>query len=365
MRPGCAAPQHDAFKRSGVTPLAQDVLAALPVAVLLIDPDMKVRDANSAAETMLNMSIGAMSARALDQVLSPPAAFDPRDGLTFAAFDVALDTRRAGRLRADFHANPLSDHAGWMAISINIAPSQGLEPRGSGRTAVAIAATLAHEIKNPLSAIRGAAQLLDGRVDGGDNVMTRLIRTEVDRIAALIDRMEGFTDSRPLPLASENIHAIIDHSRRVAEQGFGRALEISDEFDPSLPPVLANRDGLIQVIINLLKNAAETAPDGEIRQVRLTTRYRQGVSLASGSDGQRAALPIEFCVIDDGPGAPAELVDQLFDPFVSGKRGGHGLGLALSDKLVRDMGGLIQYVRSDDPPRTVFRLLLQRGKGDE
>jgi two-component system nitrogen regulation sensor histidine kinase GlnL len=177
--------------------------------------------------------------------------------------------------------------------------------------------------------------------------------------------MEGFTDSRPLPLASENIHAIIDHSRRVAEQGFGHGLEISDEFDPSLPPVLANRDGLIQVIINLLKNAAETATDGETRHVRLTTRYRQGVSLASGSDGQRAALPIEFCVIDDGPGAPAELVDQLFDPFVSGKRGGHGLGLALSDKLVRDMGGLIQYVRSDDPPRTIFRLLLQRGKGEE
>ena len=348
-----------------MTPSAQEVLSALPVAVLLVDPDLKVRDANSAAETMLNMSIGAMSARTLDQILAPPAAFDPRDGLTFAAFDVVLDTRRAGRLRADFHANPLSDNSGWMAVSINAAPSQGLEPRGGARTAVAIAATLAHEIKNPLSAIRGAAQLLDGRVDGGDTVMTRLIRTEVDRIAALIDRMEGFTDSRPLPLAAENIHAIIDHSRRVAEQGFGKMLMITDEFDPSLPHVLANRDGLIQVIINLLKNASETAVSGETRHVRLTTRYRQGVSVPSGIEGRRAALPIEFCVIDDGPGAPVELAEQLFDPFVSGKRGGQGLGLALSEKLIRDMGGLIQYVREDEPPRTIFRLLLQRGEGGQ
>ena len=350
--------------RGGVTPSPADILAALPVAVLLVDPDLNVRDANGAAETMLNMSIGAMSSRALDQILAAPAAFNPRAGLAFAAFDVMLDTRRAGRLRADFHANPLGDRPGWMAVSINAAPSQGLEPRSGGRTAMAIAATLAHEIKNPLSAIRGAAQLLDGRVDGGDMVMTQLIRTEVDRIAALIDRMEGFTDSRPLPLAAENIHAIIDHSRRVAEQGFGTALVITDEFDPSLPPVRANRDGLIQVIINLLKNAAETAVIGETRHVRLTTRYRQGVSVPGGSAGRRAPLPIEFCVIDDGPGVPPDLVDQLFDPFVSGKRGGQGLGLALSDKLVRDMGGLIQYVREDQPPRTIFRLLLQRGEGE-
>ncbi|MEY2928287.1 MAG: hypothetical protein RL367_2764 [Pseudomonadota bacterium] len=346
-----------------VKPAAPEILAALPMAVLLVDQDLKVHDANGATETMLNMSIGAMTSRRLDQIVVPPAAFEARHGLAFAAFDVDLDTRRAGRLRADFHANPVSDRPGWMVISINGAPSQGLEPRGSNRTAIAIAATLAHEIKNPLSGIRGAAQLLDGRVTGGDTIMTRLIRTEVDRITALIDSMEGFTDSRPLPLAAENIHAIIDHSRRVAEQGFGATLTITDEFDPSLPPVRANHDALIQVIINLLKNAAETANPGEDRHVLLTTRYRQGVSVASGTAGRRSPLPIEFCVIDDGPGAPAELVEQLFDPFVSGKRGGHGLGLALSDKLIRDMGGIIQYQREGKPARTVFRLLLQRAEG--
>ncbi len=332
------------------------------MAVLLIDPDLRVHDANGAAENMLNMSISAMTARSLDQILMSPTAFNPHEGLAFAAFDVELDTRRAGKIRVDFHANPLSDHAGWMVLSINPAPSHGLEPRGASRTAIAIAATLAHEIKNPLSGIRGAAQLLDGRVSDGDTTMTRLIRTEVDRITALIDRMEGFTDSRPLPLAAENIHAIIDHSRTVIEQGFGDKVSIADEFDPSLPPVLTNHDALIQVIINLLKNAAETASPGQKRHVLLTTRYRQGVSVASGTGGQRSPLPIEFCVIDDGPGAPPELAEQLFDPFVSGKRGGHGLGLALSDKLIRDMGGIIQYVREGRPPKTVFRLLLQRAK---
>jgi two-component system, NtrC family, nitrogen regulation sensor histidine kinase GlnL len=238
-----------------------------------------------------------------------------------------------------------------------------LDQGGSSRAAIAIAATLAHEIKNPLSGIRGAAQLLEGAVEGNDVSLTRLIRTEVDRIAALIDRMEGFTDTRPIELAGHNIHAIVDHARSVAQQGFGAHLSIVEEYDPSLPPVLAHGDSLIQVVINLLKNAAETAVPGETRSVTLSTRYRHGVMLSSPDHDRRLPLPIELCVIDDGPGAPPDMVEQLFDPFISSKRSGQGLGLALADKLIRDMGGLIQYGREGNPPRTTFRLLLQRARG--
>jgi two-component system, NtrC family, nitrogen regulation sensor histidine kinase GlnL len=345
---------------------ADDVLATLPMALLVIDPDLRVRELNAQAEAVLNMSASLIVGQPLNAVLDLPGNFKGGDSGPFAAFDVDFETRRRQKLRADLHMTPLIDNAGWQLLTIANARDHGLgsglERQGNSRTAIAIAATLAHEIKNPLSGIRGAAQLLDGRVAEADAAMTLLIRTEVDRIAALIDRMEGFTDTRPIDVGAHNIHSIIDHSRQVAEQGFGSELVYTEEYDPSLPPVRAHKDSLIQIVINLLKNVAETAVDGKKRQVTLATRYRHGVAISVKRGEKRVPLPIELCVIDDGPGAPPELVDQLFDPFVSGKRKGQGLGLALADKLVRDMGGLIQYSREGSPPRTVFRLLLQRAE---
>jgi two-component system, NtrC family, nitrogen regulation sensor histidine kinase GlnL len=204
--------------------------------------------------------------------------------------------------------------------------------------------------------------LLDGRVAEPDAAMTRLIRSEVDRVTALIDRMEGFTDDRRLELSAQNIHAIIDHCRAIAVQGFAAAIPIQEEYDPSLPAVLAHRDSLVQVIINLMKNACEALAGHAEPMIQLTTRYRHGVSLSQGEGRERRALPIEFCIIDNGPGVPVALADQIFEPFVSGRKSGTGLGLALTDKLVRDMGGIIQYAREGDPPRTIFRLLLQRAE---
>ncbi len=345
---------------------ADDILAALPMALLVIDPELQVRELNAQAEAVLNMSASVIIGQPLDTVLDLPQDFRGDDKGPFAAFDVDFETRRRQKLRADLHLTPLIDHPGWQLLTISNARDHGLgsglERQGNSRTAIAIAATLAHEIKNPLSGIRGAAQLLDGRVGEADAAMTLLIRTEVDRIAALIDRMEGFTDTRPIEMSAHNIHSIVDHSRQVAEQGFGSGLVLTEEYDPSLPSVWTHRDSLIQVVINLLKNAAETATNGEQRRVTLATRYRHGVAVSSRRGEKRRPLPIELCIFDDGPGAPPELVDQLFDPFVSGKRKGQGLGLALADKLVRDMGGIIQYSREGNPPRTVFRLLLQRAE---
>jgi two-component system, NtrC family, nitrogen regulation sensor histidine kinase GlnL len=351
-----------------VTPLPSDILAALPVAILTLDEEGLIRSANASAEQLFNTSANALTGKAFASIVELPVSFAESDDGPFAAFDAEMLARRVGTIRGDIHATPLIDHPGWKLITISHARDKNhgarLEQRGSSRAAIAIAAMLAHEIKNPLSGIRGAAQLLEGRVAVEDEPMTRLIQTEVDRVAALIDRMQGFTDTRPVPLEPQNIHAIIDHSRRVAEQGFGDRLVIAEEYDPSLPPVLAHEDSLIQVVINLLKNAAETAENEERRHVLLMTRYRHGIAVASHSGRRRMPLPIELCVIDDGPGAPAELADQLFDPFISSKRKGQGLGLALADKLVRDMGGIIQYAREGQPPRTIFRILLQRAEGE-
>ncbi len=340
------------------------MLAALPFAILLLDETGCVSSVNATAEQLFNTSANALTGKALAAIIElPDTFFEGGDGL-FSAFDVQMTSKRVGQIRGDLHATPLVDHPGWQMITIAHARDNNhgarLEHRGNSRAAVAVAAMLAHEIKNPLSGIRGAAQLLAGRVTETDAPMTSLIQREVDRVTALIDRMEGFTDTRPIELSAQNIHAIVDHSRRVAEQGFGDRLVISAEYDPSLPPVLAHEDSLIQVIINLLKNAAETVEGEEKRHIMLLTRYRHGVALTSGESRRRLPLPIELCVIDDGPGAPEDLVEQMFDPFISSKRKGQGLGLALTDKLVRDMGGMIHYSREGTPPRTVFRLLLQR-----
>jgi two-component system nitrogen regulation sensor histidine kinase GlnL len=222
---------------------------------------------------------------------------------------------------------------------------------------------LAHEIKNPLSGIRGAAQLIESGADESIAGMTRLIRNEVDRITALIDRMEGFTDTRQFTPVAVNIHAVLGHAVDVARHGFASRVEFREVYDPSLPDVSGDHDVLVQILINLLKNAAEAMENTDKPVITLTTAYRIGLSLADRRDGQeqRRSLPIEVCVIDNGPGVPADLADHLFEPFVSSRsnRAG-GLGLALVDKHIRDLGGVIEHVRDADKQQTIFRMLLPR-----
>jgi len=176
----------------------------------------------------------------------------------------------------------------------------------------------------------------------------------------LIDRMQDFSDTRPLPLASENIYPLLGHARRLALAGFARGISIEERFDPSLPPAQINRDALLQIVINLLKNAREAVRNEREPRIVMTTAYRHGITVSSAPGKPRLPLPIEICVFDNGPGAPADIADHLFDPFVSGRREGQGLGLALVDKLTRDMGGIVQYAREGTPEMTVLRLLLPR-----
>ncbi|WP_448664509.1 two-component system sensor histidine kinase NtrB [Sphingomonas sp. CJ20] len=340
-----------------------ELFAALPVAVLAIDPDGRIAHANAACELLLNHSETSMVGQPYDAVLTPPPDYaDRRDGHGFAAFDTEIEAVRGARIRVDFVETPVADHPGWRIVTLHHAPqsrrvAQGTDRTAGARAAVGAAAMLAHEIKNPLSGIRGAAQLLQS---GHDAELTELITTEVDRIAALIDRMQDFTDTRPLKLAPTNVYPLLGHARRVALAGFARGMVIEERFDPSLPPVMIDPDAFLQVLLNLLKNAAEALAGSAQPRIVLTTAYRHGMSISTGPGRPRQPLPIEITVVDNGPGAPDDIADHLFEPFVSGKPEGKGLGLPLVEKLVRDMGGIIQYAREREPVVTVFRILLPR-----
>ena len=329
-----------------------ELFAALPIAVLVVDPDGRIAQANAAAEGLLNLSERSMTGQALVAILpAPPGA---RAGHAVAAYDLEVETVRGQKLRVDYLEAEIGDHPGWRALTLHSAVPRRLSQPAGARAAIGAAAMLAHEIKNPLSGIRGAAQLI------GSGELPSLIVTEVDRIAALIDRMAEFGDTRPLPVEAINIYPIVDHALSVARAGFARDVAVEERFDPSLPPASINRDALTQILLNLLKNAREALGQTVEPRIVLTTAYRQGMAASAGPDRPRVPLPIEICVLDNGPGAPADIADHLFEPFVSGQPEGQGLGLPLVDKLVRDMGGLVHYAREGLPAWTVFRLLLPR-----
>jgi two-component system nitrogen regulation sensor histidine kinase GlnL len=348
-------------------PSAWDVLNGLPTPIVVLDRKDRVVLANGAAENFLNASATLLRERSWAGLLPPdsPVRDLVREARQLegpvAAYDIDVQLVTGSRTRADVLIAPTGDALQWLSVSfqprsVPLMVDRQMVHQGAARSAVGVAALLAHEIKNPLSGIRGAAQLLAQNEPPEGRELTDLICTEVDRIAKLVDRMEGFTDTRPLERAAQNIHAILGHARRVALQGFASQVLIEERYDPSLPEVSGSRDALVQVFLNLLKNASEAS--GGQGKITITSAFRQGLKVASRGSSKRISLPIEVCVIDNGPGAPPEIVDHMFDPFVTSKRGGSGLGLALVAKIVGDHGGLVEYDRGEHPPRTTFRVLL-------
>src|SRR5205085_249163 len=232
----------------------------------------------------------------------------------FNEYRVDIGSPRIGVDRVvDIYASPVQELPDSVVVMLQertIADKMDrqLTHRGAARSVSGLAAMLAHEIKNPLSGIRGAAQLLESAVGDEDRGLTRLICEETDRIVKLVDRMEAFSDERPIERQSVNIHAVLDHVKRVAQAGFARHIRFEEAYDPSLPPVLANRDQLIQVFLNLVKNAAEAIGDAGDGEIQLTTAFRPGVRLSLPGSKSRVSLPLEFCVKDNGPGVPEELL---------------------------------------------------------
>ena len=221
-----------------------------------------------------------------------------------------------------------------------------------------MAAVLAHEIKNPLAGIRGAAQLLEDAVPESERTLTTLICAESDRISALIDRMESFGHASTASRAPVNIHEVLDRVRQIALTSFARHVKFVEVFDPSLPEVAGDRDQLIQVFLNLVRNASDAVAEtgGEIT---LTSAYRPGMRVGTGS-GVPVNLPLEITVRDNGAGVPADLLPHIFDPFVTTKPRGSGLGLALTAKIVGDHGGVIECESA--PGRTIFRVMLPKAE---
>lgn len=348
--------------------LAMTMLNALQHPVVLVDSDYTILGANEAAQNFFQSSAATLTRYRIDYFMpfgSPVISLIDQviaQGSPFTKYRVDISSPRlAGEKIVDVYAAPTNDRSNSVVIMLmekGMAEKldRQLTHRGAARSVTGLASMLAHEIKNPLSGIRGAAQLLELSVDGDDRALTRLITDEADRIVKLVDRMEVFSDERPIEREPVNIHGVLEYVKRLAHSGFGRDVRFIEDYDPSLPPVYANRDQLVQVFLNLVKNAAEALVDTPEPEIVLTTAFRPGVRLSVPGVRDKVSLPLEFCVRDNGPGVPEDLVPHLFDPFVTTKTNGTGLGLALVAKIVGDHGGVVEC--DSQPRRTTFRVLM-------
>ncbi len=355
--------------------------ASLPLPAVILDARGRVAAMNDLAEPFLNVSARSMLGRVLAddgkearlRILPPlglllERASDGHEALSLSGVRFEIGDRAGGYTTrfATIHAGPVPSPEGGTMILI--APTdaaerleQGRAARTAARSAIGMAEMLAHEIKNPLAGIRGAAQLIAMNLSPEDRDLTDLIVTESRRIVALLEQVEQFGDTRPPDLQPVNIHDVLERARRSAQVGFAQDVRIVAEYDPSLPLALADADQLVQVCLNLLKNAAEAmaSDDNPAPVLRIHTFYDNTLRLAA-TDAEPAGcpLPLQIEIEDNGPGIPEQLSGQIFDPFVSGRENGTGLGLALVSKIITGHGALIRV--DSRPGRTVFRISLPK-----
>ena len=342
------------------------ILDSLSEAVVVVNGAGTISYANLSAEQFFGVGRARL-------VSHPLSEFVPEDSPLFSLLEqvlvtggavaengVTLASPRIGNRFCALRLSPIVESDGLVAISlVEQSNARSIDRQMSNRSAArsvsALAAMLAHEVKNPLSGIRGAAQLLEQSVPDSERELTTLICEETDRIVALVDRMEAFEDGRPIDRGALNIHQVLNHVRRLSQNGFGKNVRFVESYDPSLPDVFGDRDQLIQVFLNLVKNACEVPGDGE-REIELSTAFRHGLRLAVPGQQARVNLPLVVSVRDNGRGVSDEIRGHLFDAFVTNKPTGTGLGLALVAKIVNDHGGAIEY--DSEPGRTTFRVML-------
>jgi two-component system nitrogen regulation sensor histidine kinase GlnL len=351
-------------------PVEHDLLlAALPHPIVVLGEENRIVYANSAAEAFLSSGVALLKRIKLEEIVAfgcPLLGLVEQvrsSGSTVNEYGVEVSGPKFQTPKlVDVYGGTMPDNPELVVLMLqqrNMAQmiERQLTHRAAARSVSGLAAVLAHEIKNPLSGIRGAAQLLEQGLTDADRSLTQLICSETDRIRNLVDRMEVFGDERPLVKEPVNIHDVLDHVRRLCETGFGRGIRFIEDYDPSLPPIPGNRDKLVQAFLNLVKNAVEAIGDNKQQgRIVMQTSFRPGVRLMVQGSDSRISLPLMIQIEDNGSGIADHMKEHLFDPFVTTKPYGTGLGLALVAKIINDHGGIIEF--DSEPKRTTFRVLL-------
>ncbi|WP_172295257.1 nitrogen regulation protein NR(II) [Pseudoruegeria sp. HB172150] len=348
-----------------MTSLGETIWASLPVPAFVVDGDDRIAEVNAPAEQFLNLSARALRSApifdrlAIDAPLEEAFARVRTDLSPLFINKVDVSGGNSAPVQCNIQIAPLIGQPGHVLVLLE--PRQIADRMGraysvtsAAKSAIGMAEMLAHEIKNPLAGITGAAQLLSMNLRDGDLELTDLIVAESRRIVALLEQVEQFGNLRPPERRVVNIHDLLDRARKSAMVGYAANMKIVEEFDPSLPPTYVDSDQMLQVFLNLLKNAAE-ASGGQGGTIRLRSFYDMSLRLRR-RDGAGGALPLQIEIVDDGPGIPPEIATEIFDPFVSGRENGTGLGLALVSKIISDHDGWISV--DSVPGKTVFRISL-------
>lgn len=339
-----------------------DILDQLTTAVMALDPDLRVCYLNPAAQALLGTSDSRSAGHPVEELLQPdePDLFDRfravlEDGQSTTRRAVEFRTRDGSAVTADLTVSvePASRHLIIEMQPINRLLRINRDDHSvfSQETSRLLVRGLAHEIKNPLGGVRGAAQLLERELDDEQlKEYTRVIIDEADRLKALVDRMLG--PNREPQKSPVNVHSVLEHVIRLIDAETAGTIRFQRDYDPSLPPVPADESQLIQALLNILANAAQALE--RIPHPAITVRTRVTRRFTIGTRLHRIVLQID--ITDNGPGIPPDMQDRIYFPMISGRPEGTGLGLAITQTIIGQHGGVIEC--ESRPGRTCFSVFL-------